>query len=208
MSEYEKPKLDRRVRRTLRMLREALLELILEKGYDNISINDITTRADLSRATFYLHFSDKDDLLLHSLEEMFDDLVNQRLQSLDPTTLMQSDGTPPSLFAFQHAAEYKDLYRALLSERGVAFVLHRIRLYMAQITRRQLLNYFSHIPAGTLEFVAQYLAGSLLNMLLWWLENEMPHPPEEMAQRYHLLTVHGLRGLLPSLVSMDGGASD
>ncbi len=208
MSEPKKQKVDRRVRRTHRMLREALLELILEKGYDNISINDITTRADLSRATFYLHYQDKDHLLMSSLEEMFDDLVNQRLQSLDPTTLMQGDGTPPSLYAFYHAAEYKDLYRALLSERGVASVLHRIRRYMAQITRRQLMNYFTHIPASTLEFIAQYMAGSLLNMLLWWLENEMPHPPEEMAQRYHLLTVNGLRGLLPSLVPLDGDTSD
>ena len=54
-----KQKLDRRVRRTRRLLAEALVALIIEKEYETISITDITERADLNRATFYLHYGSK-----------------------------------------------------------------------------------------------------------------------------------------------------
>jgi AcrR family transcriptional regulator len=76
----EKPleeKIDRRKQRTRRMLRDALLALIVEKGYDDLSVQDITEKADLRRATFYLHYADKDELLATVLREIFDALVKE-----------------------------------------------------------------------------------------------------------------------------------
>ena len=64
MSQLVKSKTDRRIQRTRQSLRTALLELIKEKGYDAISIEEITERANVGRATFYLHYKDKEDLLL------------------------------------------------------------------------------------------------------------------------------------------------
>ena len=65
---------DRRVQRTRKALRSALLELIKEKGYDSVSVEEITQRANLGRATFYLHYKDKEDLLV----DEFNEIVNER----------------------------------------------------------------------------------------------------------------------------------
>ncbi|NJO84092.1 MAG: TetR/AcrR family transcriptional regulator, partial [Blastochloris sp.] len=112
----EKPRVDRRIQRTRTLLRDALISLILERedegGYDSITIQDITDRANLSRATFYLRFRDKDDLYLQSVSELYDELV-ARIPPLSPDD-MRSDGVPPSLAAFRHAAENSDLYRVVL----------------------------------------------------------------------------------------------
>src|SRR5689334_24059575 len=61
---------DRRVRRTRRLLREALLALVAEKGYDRVTVQDVLDRADVGRATFYAHFRDKDDLLVSGFDEL------------------------------------------------------------------------------------------------------------------------------------------
>ena len=65
-----KNKTDRRIQRTRQSLRNALLELIKEKGFDAISTEEITERANVGRATFYLHYKDKEDLLLEEFSEM------------------------------------------------------------------------------------------------------------------------------------------
>ena len=70
-------RLDRRVSRTRRQLRDALMALILERGYNMVTIEDITDRADLGRTTFYLHYRDKDELLIESLEAIAQDLKAQ-----------------------------------------------------------------------------------------------------------------------------------
>src|SRR5689334_7087645 len=108
--------LDRRARRTRIMLRDALVDLILEKGYEAITIQDITDRADLARATFYLHFKDKEDLLASSLEELYEELV-ARTRTLERQGWIPDP--PYSLIAFEHAQENANLYRVLLNGDGM-----------------------------------------------------------------------------------------
>ena len=87
--------MDRRVRRTRRRLRDALIQLIMEKGYDNVTIQNITDAADLSRATFYLHYTDKDELLASSLEEMFDELLDSVKDIMLRRKLELTEGDAP-----------------------------------------------------------------------------------------------------------------
>ncbi|MEO8397816.1 MAG: helix-turn-helix domain-containing protein, partial [Chloroflexota bacterium] len=65
---------DRRIERTRQLLSKALMDLIIERGYDTITIQDITDRANVSRATFYLHYKDKDELLYQSMTKIYDAL--------------------------------------------------------------------------------------------------------------------------------------
>jgi AcrR family transcriptional regulator len=74
---------DRRIQRTRQQLRQALLSLMLERGYDSLSVQDITDRANLGRATFYLHYQDKDDLLIECMESLVDEFTTQ-LQGQPP----------------------------------------------------------------------------------------------------------------------------
>jgi AcrR family transcriptional regulator len=176
---------DRRVRRTHKQLRDALLALILETGYDAITIQDIVDRADLSRATFYLHYRDKEELLVSSLEEMFDALLEAKGQ-VTPDMLLPN-GQPPCFLAFQHAQEYSALYKVMLSERGVAYVMHRIQDYLTDEIRFEietLLNQVGRKPDVPLDIIATHMAGALFSSLVWWIENDMPYQPEYMAQTF------------------------
>ena len=62
----ESRKVDRRIQRTRQLLDDALIELILEKGYDKITVQNIVDQANAGRSTFYSHFLDKDDLMENS----------------------------------------------------------------------------------------------------------------------------------------------
>ncbi|MBZ0299704.1 MAG: TetR/AcrR family transcriptional regulator, partial [Anaerolineae bacterium] len=133
----EDVKLDRRVVRTRQLLRDALMELILEKGYDAVTVQDITDRANLGRATFYLHYKGgKEELLLSNLEEIYDDLV-ARLKPLKREGL-RSGPHRPSQVAFEHAAEHRDLYLVLLRSQAAATLAQRIRNYLAGVIQQEL----------------------------------------------------------------------
>ena len=186
--------LDRRVVRTRQMLREALISLILERGYDKLTVNDITIRADLRRATFYLHYDDKEDLLLATLQETFDDLVRQ----LEPVA--SSDGlsgkTDISTYEviFQHVAENSRLYRAILGGQAGAAIARRIRAYLAQHVLRGLRPVASDdllVPANVL---ANYIAGAEVALIQWWLESDMPYSAQAMAGMAQQMLLHGALG--------------
>lgn len=184
-------KMDRRVRRTRRLLSEALLALIVEQGYDSITIQNIVDRADLNRATFYLHYGNKDELLLVALETQFDALVAQ-LDGVSAENPIWEDETHEAL-VFRHVAEHADLYKVLLGENGMGYIVSRIITYIATVSREQLERSLPrdtqlNIPA---EIVAQHVAGSLFSLLSWWVQNDMPYSPEEMARMCGQLNADG-----------------
>src|SRR5260370_34611686 len=108
-------KLDPRVVRTRQMLRDALVATILDKGYDATNIQDITERAGLRRATFYLHYHDKEELLLTILKAAVDDLTTQiepQFSAMECLTYQQVYRA--DLKMYQHVAERASLYRIIL----------------------------------------------------------------------------------------------
>ena len=178
-------KLDRRVVRTRRMLRDALIALIEERGYDPITVQDITDRADLARTTFYLHYKDKDELLFSSMQEIYDDLLSRIRPGV-----MDDDAD------WRHVAEHADFYRTMLGEHGSTGFVVKLREFLAEVLRRQvlvpLIRAQGDDPRLPLDFMAHYLAGAQVGMMAWWLENDMPHSPEEMAQMGQQMAVNGL----------------
>src|SRR5579864_8203903 len=97
-------KIDRRVQRTHTLLRDALMALIEERGYEPILIPDITDRANVSRTTFYLHFRDKDDLLFTTMEELYDNLVEQAVFAVPDKALGDGDRGIVDATEFRHVA--------------------------------------------------------------------------------------------------------
>src|SRR5690606_24086942 len=96
-------RMDRRVRRTREALRRALIEEILEKGYAQVTVQDIIDRADVGRSTFYAHFQDKDDLLFYGLEEL--------RTAFDPAR--QDPGRSPTLAVFEHMHRSRQVWQAM-----------------------------------------------------------------------------------------------
>ncbi len=106
---------DLRIKRTHKMLREALISLTLEKEFDAITVKDISERAMINRTTFYLHYEDKHDLLLRCMNEVFDGLESLS----EPPPLEIKEGVvnePPSALVaiFDHVAENAAFYRVMM----------------------------------------------------------------------------------------------
>src|ERR1700736_2924895 len=95
----EAKKTDPRVVRTRQMLREALVASILEQGCDATNIQDITDRAGLRRATFYLHYTDKEDLLLSIMRDMLDELM-QKMEAQSPRAFTPETQSSEDLLTF------------------------------------------------------------------------------------------------------------
>jgi AcrR family transcriptional regulator len=177
-------KSDRRSRRSQQLLFRALLELILEKGYENVSITEITARADVARGTFYLHFKDKDELLLSSFDQLAETIL-EHVKHFSKHDLIS--GVPhPGIAIFEHVHQNPTLFRVILNGKGGTLMLQRLRLYVAHTTHQALEN-MNIIPAIPTDIVADFVAGAMLSVLGGWLEDGMRHSPQEMATMFYKL---------------------
>ena len=190
---------DRRVRRTRRLLREALVALILEKGYDKVTVQDVLDRADLGRATFYAHFRDKDDLLVSGFEALRDSLREHlaRVARLPRPDAHRPDGglgLAGALFA--HAGQQKRLYRALVGRRGGAAVLKHAREQFTAVVREHLQEAVANrqtAPPVPLEVTVQYVVSAFLGVLTWWLDSEPLLTAEQMGRLFEQLAIPAVR---------------
>lgn len=187
-------RLDRRKQRTRRLLHEALLALIVERGYDDLSIQDITDRADLRRATFYLHYKDKDELLIAVLRETFDALARQLEAEASSDALAGKTYLKAYRLMFAHVAENAVLYRTILSGQVGAMVSRSVREYLAGHVQRALSLQDSNSFGLPDEVIAHYVAGVELSLITWWLENEQPFDIEAMAEMTQRLVLKGVTG--------------
>ena len=176
---------DRRVRRTKQRLAEALQELIIERGYDRTTVQDIIDRADVGRSTFYAHYETKDDLLIGGLDGFAAEMELQLAGSR-----VHERSIMPSLAFFRHVAEDHDLHRALIGSRGIEIATESVHRMLLRHARAglELRTGAGDRTAIPLEVRAEFLAGSLLAFLTWWLDNDMPYPPERMDEMYQELT--------------------
>ena len=189
-------KIDRRIRRTRRQLSDAMLALLVEQDYESITVQEITARADLNRATFYHHFTHKDELLAAALEDRFDELVAS-FGELPTGKALWGDRTP-ELLTFRHVAEHAALYKVLLGNRGMGHVIHRIINYIARFTQHKLLTACPPHPTAAIPdvVIAQHIAGSLFALISWWVTNNLPYTPEEMTEMSHTLCTYGVASVL------------
>lgn len=199
----EKEKLDRRVRKTRHALREAMLNLMEEKGYDQVTVEELTSRADIGRTTFYLHYNAKQDLLIEQFGELMDQLVAQLSQI--PLSAWRQDGDlmavdthpkRPICMIFQHAAENEELYRIVLQGEGVDQAAERLQAIMTNAVNAYLRHKLGdeseqltlQIP---IDVFANYFAGALLGVIKWWLEAGMPYTSQEMETMFFQMFLPG-----------------
>jgi AcrR family transcriptional regulator len=204
----KKIKLDRRIQRTRLALRTALLDLLKEKNYDDISLEEITERANVGRATFYLHYKDKEDLVL----EQFSEMANERAAALSeipfsdwfpaddsPESKSQKHVSPrPLLMVFQHIKQHSDLYYILLKSSKSSRTYERIRKIITEAIVTFVQTKLANDPIPILfkvpvEFFAAYFSGAMLSTADWWLEEGMHYSPEEMTVMFRSLFFRGAK---------------
>lgn len=178
-------RLDRRVERTQRALREALIQLVRERGWSKVSVRDVCERADVGRSTFYVHFADKEELLISG----FGDLSRALRARLAP------NGQEPLSYTvslIEHARTYKELYRALVGRRTAVKVQHAFMAVVKELVTEDLVR--AGVSARAVPEVAvSYIAGAFWETVWWWLEQRNPPPLRELAAAFKRMTLPVLR---------------
>jgi AcrR family transcriptional regulator len=191
MSIYSK-KLDPRVARTREMLRNALMLLIPEMGYNAISVQDITDKAGLNRATFYLHYHDKDDLLKQIIQSALAELGNL----VEPHDVAASEPMNVSqifIRTFEHVAAHAAFYRVMLQEPSVAPYLQQMQQHIEAIGMRAMSA--SHSQQTMLtppDLYIAFIGWAYLGVIKWWVLNGGSHSSEYMAAQFIRLTMSGV----------------
>ncbi|MCB9450266.1 MAG: TetR/AcrR family transcriptional regulator [Anaerolineaceae bacterium] len=186
-------KLDRRVIRTRQLLRDALMELIVEKGYEGISIQEIADRADVARPTFYQHFRDKDDLLFQTMSEIYATLQTDAGE-LPEEYLFDPDGAIHDSTDFEHVAALADFYKVMLGKKGSPAFLVNVRQFLAEVSVGAAIHTMQaqgRTPRLPADLIANFMAGAELGVIAWWLENGQPYSPQEMARMVFQLSMLG-----------------
>jgi len=178
---------DRRVKRTQNLLAKALVALTLEKGYEAITIRDITQRADVGYATFFRHYHDKNALLEDVLDVVIDELMHVFfMASSDENPL------PDGPLLFRYVQQHSEVVRVLLSSWGVSSLTRRI----IETTTRDVLSQHTLPEDGAVpvEIAAYHIITASISLVQWWLEHDMPYPPERMGEIYHALIMRPTLG--------------
>jgi AcrR family transcriptional regulator len=183
-------KLDERVKRTRERLGSALISLILEKPIDDVTVQDVIDRASVGRSTFYLHFRDKDDLLLTQLEQF--------LETMSTTLSVrkeQSRRVAPVAELLAHIGNQNRLYRTLSDSGHLKDFFDLAQGYFARGIEQRLSESrrLSNLSQRELNARAAALAGSLLSLLRWWLDRGEKESPVTMDELFHRLVWNGLK---------------
>lgn len=181
---------DLRVRRTHKLLWEALVAELATRPFEEITVTNICERAMVHRTTFYKHYEDKYALLAKGMRQMYDTLVAEA-EHLPPSAFSIDRPPPYFIRLFEHVAENQTFYRLMLTGEGVGRFQRLVKDYIAEVaqTRMSATMMTDSHHAFPLGMRVQYLAGGVLSLLVWWLEHDMPLTPHQMAQ--FLLSQHG-----------------
>jgi AcrR family transcriptional regulator len=189
-------KADRRVQRTRELLQQALIELISERRYDSITIQEIVDRANVGRTTFYLHYSSKDELFMNCHEAIVSEFRSGPLylHPLSREELLSPEAPPGMSSAYRHLKDAWALLYPIFQGKDGPLILRRIRDASAQELEVNLRAAFAEADSAIpFDVLSNYLAGAQIALVHWWLEKRQPHTPETLAQTFHRLQRAAIR---------------
>lgn len=191
------PKTDRRVERTRDLLQKALIELIRERGYDSITIQEIVDRANVGRTTFYLHYNSKDELFISCHEAIVREFHIGPLHPFSREELLSPEVPRGMTYAYRHLEEARPLLYSIFQGRDSLLLLRRIRDWNAQEIETSLRAAFEEAQSAIpFDVLANYLAGAQIALIQWWLEKRQPHTLQNLAQMFHSLQRAAIRDAL------------
>jgi AcrR family transcriptional regulator len=184
---------DRRVGKTRKALKEALTDLILAKGYEEVTVQDVIDRADVGRSTFYAHFIDKDDLLMAILAD---------LEVPGPDTSRWHPDDPAfawTLELFRHFGSGKRLFKAVASSQSGALARRETTQRLEELARAELsrLKALRKLDAFKVELVVRFLVGTFIGFMDWWMREENEHlGADQVDHAFRSLVLPGVANVL------------
>lgn len=178
---------DRRILRTRDQLGDALIALMHEKQFEDITVQDVLDRAGVGRSTFYVHYSDKDDLFVSDMEDFLDNVAGAlKRQGADSKRLF------PVREFFAHIRDARELYAAFVKSGKI----HEFRALgqglFARSIEQRLQNAGVRVDSASRSAHAHALAGSLFSLLDWWIDKGMKTEPEDVDVLFHRMAWLGL----------------
>jgi AcrR family transcriptional regulator len=191
--------IDRRVQKTRKLLQDALVDLVSEKGFDSVTIQEILDRANVGRSTFYTHFQDKYELM-HSCFEELGKLFEQHNAWLLESNKDHRDSQNFDfiLNMFRFVGRNHRLFKALLGKQAIAIFNPPIYDYLFSFMHEALQPSKSGNKQAALqtEIAAHYYVSAFIGTLRWWVEKDMPCTAEEMDKLFKQLSVAGFKDFL------------
>ena len=190
---------DPRVIRTRNLLRDALVQLVAEKSFASLTIQDVTDRAGLNRTTFYLHYTGLHELLEDCSRALFSQMRTDIYANKSLT--FQQDATRLEPFVesvFRHLEQHAKFYRAMLGKTGDPFLRGLFQDLLSELIFEPILNKtLSEAPNHQIEISLQFFSAGFTGIASWWLENGMPISAEQASQQI-------TRDILPGYLRLIG----
>jgi AcrR family transcriptional regulator len=184
-------KVDRRTQRTRHQLGRALVGLVEEKRFNDITVQDVIDRADVGRSTFYTHFRDKEDLFRKDWERFLDFLADQiKWENAGKGSFM------PIIFLFSHLQEAQTFYQGLVRSHRTESLMKSGTEHLSQRIEAALRRRVTHRTAVPIPVLANYLGNEMFVLLSWWLDQGMPYSPERMDEIFHGLVNPSIQAAL------------
>jgi AcrR family transcriptional regulator len=189
--------IDRRIQKTRRLLQDSLIELVSEKGFESVTIQDIVDRANVGRSTFYTHFQDKNELLQSCFDQIGKLFELHNAHISNGGNVKDFHNARFLLNIFQFVEKNHKLFKALLGKPGIGTFNQPIYDYIfdymyeaaRMLTPRDKQN--SYQP----EMAAHYYVSAFIGTIRWWLDKDMPCSAEELDTFFKQLAIHGFRDI-------------
>ncbi|WP_098745614.1 TetR/AcrR family transcriptional regulator [Paenibacillus sp. EZ-K15] len=189
-----KKKTDLRILRTKQSIRKAFYELIQEKGYEGITIQDIADRAMINRNTFYLHYQNKPDLLNTCMDELLSELKNAVVLcpiNISPFSIAILETVMQT--TLEHISHNTSFYNAMLIEENR---IYQFRAKMESIIKDKLNEGYNPAQGNSplaisRELLLEYLVSSFMGIVIWWVKNDLPLPASEVSSQFSRIVAYG-----------------
>ena len=187
---------DRRIRKTKKLLRDTLFELMNENSIENITVKDLTERSDLNRGTFYLHYRDIFDLLEQNEIEILKEM-SKLLVKINPSAFIEYNSInkpyPPLVELFEWFKDNLNFGKALMgSNGGISFLEKMKNIVENEFYKNQYqIKKKDNTPAFS-EYYYAYIIFGFLGLIKQWFENDASMPSKEMALILMKISLNGL----------------
>jgi len=169
--------MDRRKIKSQKAIKEAFLELMNEKGFDKMTIQDIADKANVNRGTVYLHYLDKFDLL----DKLMEEHINNMRDFCESATEM--DWIESTVHCMEYLETNYLFFSTMLASEGASYFRNRFLEFNIEEFKKDVDITKGKNDGQSEDVVVQFVSNAYVGIVEWWLKEGMPHPPRVMAEK-------------------------
>lgn len=179
--------MDRRQQKTRDAIFEAFSGLLSEKRYSKITVQEIIDKANVGRSTFYSHFETKDELLKALCTDLFHHVFSENpgAENTHDFSLSGSNSHALITHILYHLRDNKKNIIGILSCESGELFLQFFKQYLNELVEEHFLqDYSRRTNEVPYDFLLNHITGSFVEMVQWWIKNNMTQTPEQLAEYY------------------------